>query len=165
MSIRNIEKDELELIQKLAERIWPHTFSSILSPEQIKYMLNWMYAPQKLAEQLESGHHFFVIEENNEALGFIGIEPAFPTLDSLRIHKIYVLPNQHGKGLGKQLIDHAIEFARHRNLSKLHLNVNRFNKAVDFYRHIGFSIIGEEDIDIGSGFLMEDYIMEFRINS
>jgi diamine N-acetyltransferase len=165
MSIRNIEKDELELIQKLAERIWPHTFSSILSPEQIKYMLNWMYAPQKLAEQLESGHHFFVIEENNEALGFIGIEPAFPILDSLRIHKIYVLPNQQGKGLGKQLIDHAIVFAKSRNLSKLHLNVNRFNKAVDFYRHIGFSIIGEEDIDIGSGFLMEDYIMEFRINS
>jgi diamine N-acetyltransferase len=165
MSIRNIEKDELELIQKLAERIWPHTFSSILSPEQIKYMLNWMYAPQKLAEQLESGHHFFVIEENNEALGFIGIEPACPTSDSLRIHKIYILPNQHGKGLGKQLIDHAIAFAKNRNLSKLHLNVNRFNKAVDFYRHIGFSIIGEEDIDIGSGFLMEDYIMEFRINS
>jgi len=165
MKIRRISIDEVGLINSLAHLIWPDTFREILSSEQIKYMLNWMYAPQKLAEQLESGHHFFVIEENNEALGFIGIEPACPTSDALRIHKIYILPNQQGKGLGKQLIDHAMEFARHRNLSRLHLNVNRFNKAVDFYRHIGFSIIGEEDIDIGSGFLMEDYIMEFRINS
>jgi GNAT superfamily N-acetyltransferase len=165
MKIRKIEADQVALINSLAYRIWPDAFKDILRPEQIEYMLNWMYAPQKLAEQLESGHHFFVIEENNEALGFIGIEPAFPTSDSLRIHKIYVLPNQQGKGVGKQLIDHAIEFARHKNLSKLHLNVNRFNKAVDFYRYIGFRIIGEENINIGSGFLMEDYIMEMEINS
>jgi diamine N-acetyltransferase len=163
--IREIKKDEVGLITDLAHRIWPDTFKEILSPEQISYMLNWMYNPNKLAEQIESGHLFFILEENNQTLGFIGLEPAFPSSDTLRIHKIYVLPNQQGKGLGKRLIDHAVELAKKLNLSKLHLNVNRFNKAVDFYLHLGFVITDEEDIDIGSGYLMEDYVMELEINS
>ena len=163
--IREIKKDEVGLITDLAHRIWPDTFKEILSPDQISYMLNWMYNPNKLAEQIESGHLFFVVEDDSEALGFMGIEPAFPSADCLRIHKIYVLPNQQGKGLGKRLIDHAVRIADDLKLSKLHLNVNRFNKAVDFYQHVGFIITGKEDIDIGSGYLMEDYVMEFTIKS
>lgn len=164
MKIREISVDEVGIINSLAHRIWPDTFREILSPEQIKYMLQWMYAPEKLAEQIQAGHQFFVIEDNNEALGFIGLEPAYPFANCLRIHKIYVLPNQQGKGLGKYLIDHAIQVAKERNLSRLHLNVNRFNKAVNFYIHIGFAITDQEDIDIGSGYLMEDYVMEFKID-
>jgi GNAT superfamily N-acetyltransferase len=165
MRIREISVDEVGLINSLAHQIWPDTFREILSPEQINYMLNWMYATEKLADQIEAGHHFFVIEDDSAALGFMGIEPAFPIADCLRIHKIYVLPSQQGKGIGKRLIAHAIQVARELKLSKLHLNVNRYNKAVDFYCHLGFTITGEEDIDIGSAYLMEDYIMEYRINS
>jgi GNAT superfamily N-acetyltransferase len=165
MQIREINVNEVGLINSLAHQIWPDTFREILSSEQINYMLNWMYAPEKLTDQIEAGNHFFVIEDDSVALGFMGIEPAFPNADCLRIHKIYVLPNQQGKGLGKRLIANAIQVARDLKLSKLHLNVNRYNKAVDFYCHLGFTITGEEDIDIGSAYLMEDYIMEFRINS
>ena len=45
----------------------------------------------------------------------------------------------------------------------LHLNVNRFNKSVDFYKNLGFIIIGEEDIDIGKEYLMEDFVMELKL--
>ena len=46
------------------------------------------------------------------------------------------------------------------NIIALTLNVNRFNKAIDFYLKNGFKIIKEENIEIGNGFLMEDYVME-----
>jgi hypothetical protein len=41
--------------------------------------------------------------------------------------------------------------------------VNRFNTALGFYKRIGFSIVTEENIDIGQGYWMEDYVMEMPI--
>lgn len=158
--IREISQNEVEIIRSLAYKIWPITFKEILSQEQIAYMLNWMYSVEKLEQQMNAGHQFFVFELENEQVGFLGIEKNYQGMKSLRIHKIYVLPEIHGKGIGKKLIDFAEELAVKNNCSILNLNVNRYNNAVDFYRHIGFSIIKTEDIDIGNGYLMEDYVME-----
>jgi hypothetical protein len=41
--------------------------------------------------------------------------------------------------------------------------VNRYNKARQFYEKMGFVVIGEEDIDIGNNYLMNDYIMEVPV--
>jgi ribosomal protein S18 acetylase RimI-like enzyme len=42
--------------------------------------------------------------------------------------------------------------------------VNRDNPAIQFYQKFGFEIIDKEDIDIGNGFLMEDYVMKWSFN-
>ena len=160
MNIRSISAGEVELITDLAHRIWPHTFEKILSKEQIEYMLDWMYAPATLAHQIHSGHLFFVIEDGDRALGFMGVQPNYPDANSMKIHKIYVLPEMQGKGAGRILIEHAAKHSRKEGLEKLVLNVNRFNKAVEFYEHLGFKITKEEDIEIGEGYLMEDFVME-----
>jgi hypothetical protein len=41
----------------------------------------------------------------------------------------------------------------------LELNVNRHNPATVFYQKMGFEIVYSEDIDIGQGFWMNDYVM------
>lgn len=156
-------KEDVFLVNHLAHQIWPHTFRDILSKDQIDYMLDWMYNVQTLEEQVQIGHLYYVVKENGVAKGFVGLEPNFPDADMLRIHKLYVLPDAHGKGLGRALLNQAIDVAFDLDLHTLHLNVNRFNKAVEFYKHCGFEIVGEEDIDIGKGYLMEDYIMELKV--
>ena len=153
--IRKIHTDELNLIQEIAHKTWPSTFASILSPEQIDYMLNWMYSLDKLKEQTENGHDFYVFFSENEPVGFIGVELNTST-ESLKIHKLYVLPNQQGKRIGQQLITFVEQLY---TCKKLYLNVNRFNSAVDFYFKLGFVIEREENIDIGNGYLMEDFVM------
>lgn len=163
MEIRELNRDELTLITSLAHEIWPITFAEILSTEQIAYMLDWMYNEKQLSSQHGSGHSFFALYLNNEAIGFMGIEPNYLGTTSLKIHKLYVKPNVHGKGLGKEFIEFAKLFALRQNCSSLVLNVNRFNKAVQFYLHVGFTITKEEDIEIGNGFLMEDYVMELKL--
>lgn len=80
--------------------------------------------------------------------------------ENTKIHKIYVLPNTQGKGIGKLLIDEVLKIAKQKKQSSLTLNVNRDNRAIQFYKHLDFKIVGEENIPIGNGFLMEDYIME-----
>ena len=163
IEIEQISADRVHVVHDLAHEIWPHTFSEILKPEQIKYMLDWMYDVSTLEEQVKIGQLYYVIKEFNRPLGFIGLEPNYPDAGYLRIHKCYLLPETQGKGHGRTLLNHAIDIAFDLDIDVLHLNVNRFNKAVDFYKHVGFTVTGEEDIDIGKGYLMEDFIMELRL--
>jgi GNAT superfamily N-acetyltransferase len=165
MSIKLLSEDEMDQVQQLAYATWPDTFKNILSEEQIKYMLEWMYDLETLRKQAESGHQFYLYLENSVPLGFIGIEPHHPTVDSLKIHKLYVLPESQGSGVGKKLIAQAEKVAKELGIDKLILNVNRFNKAVEFYKHFGFVVDRQEDIDIGNGYLMEDFVMIYTLRS
>jgi len=158
-------KEDIFLVNHLAHDIWPSAFKDILSKEQIAYMLDWMYDVNTLEEQVQIGHLYYLVKENGIAKGFLGVEPNYPDADYLRIHKLYVLPDQQGKGLGRVLLNQAIDVAFDLDLHTIHLNVNRFNEAVKFYEYCGFKITGEEDIDIGKDYLMEDYIMELTLKS
>lgn len=163
VEIIQVDRNEVDIVNELAHRIWPHTFRDILSKDQIAYMLDWMYDPGTLREQVTTGHLYYVLKEMGVPKGFIGLEPNFPDADFLRIHKLYVLPEQQKKGFGRALLNQAMDVAFDLQLNRLHLNVNRFNDSVKFYQHVGFEIVGEEDIDIGKGYLMEDYIMELKL--
>ncbi len=161
--LRKISSDDVQIIHDLALQIWPHTFKDILSSEQIDYMLNKMYDSTVLERQISEGHEFYIWLEKGLAIAFIGLEQNYPVKDSLRIHKIYILPKYQGLGIGKNLIAEAKKIALTSELSSINLNVNRFNNAVDFYKYLGFEITKTEDIDIGNGYLMEDYVMEMMI--
>lgn len=160
MEIRLLVKNELPIVKDLAYRIWPSTYKEILSEEQITYMLNWMYSIETLEESLESDHYFFAIFDEDEALGFIDVELNCPKTSGMKLQKIYVLPEKQGLGLGKKLLNFAIDFGKKQGVDHLTLQVNRFNKAVNFYKHTGFEIIDEQDFDIGNGYFMNDFVMK-----
>jgi ribosomal protein S18 acetylase RimI-like enzyme len=73
------------------------------------------------------------------------------------------LTNHQGKGIGKALIDFIVNEAKERHQKGLILNVNKRNIAIRFYESIGFNISNEEVIDIGNGFVMDDFVMEKTI--
>jgi GNAT superfamily N-acetyltransferase len=99
-------------------------------------------------------------KEENEVLGFASYEHNYDQKQQTRIHKIYILPQTQGKGIGKFLIDAVENLATENNSLALSLNVNRFNKALTFYQKIGFEIVAQVDIELEHGYLMEDYVME-----
>ena len=164
IEIVQLGKEEIFLVHKLAHDIWPKAFRNIISSDQINYMLDWMYDINTLEEQVQTGHLFYVVKEDGVAKGFIGLEPNYPDIEILRIHKFYVLPECQGKGMGRVLFNKAVYVAFDLDLSTLHLNVNRFNPSVEFYKHLGFQVVAEEDIDIGRDYFMEDYIMELNLS-
>lgn len=162
-SIRSLSTAEIHLVQELAYKIWPIAYKEILSQDQLDYMLNWMYSIESLTQQLQEGHHYFGIYDKNEIIGFLDVQPNYPENGVLKLNKIYVLPSYHGKGFGFQLIQFAIDFATEAKQKTIELQVNRFNKAKDFYSKIGFTIKEEKDFYIGNGYFMNDFVMEFRI--
>lgn len=161
--LRKGKEEDIESIQQLASKTWPDTYGDIISAAQISYMLEKMYNRGELLLQLKQGYTFLIAEENDKDLGFA----AFSTIESqphiYKLHKLYVLPEAHGKGLGKLLINEVMDLIRQAGGMSVELNVNRENNAVQFYKKIGFKIKGTVDLDIGNGFLMNDYVMEMAL--
>jgi diamine N-acetyltransferase len=128
-------------------------------------MLEKFYSLSSLENQLlERKHIFLLIQEEDTYLGFCSYELHCEHTASTKLHKIYVLPQTQGKGVGKVLLDAVENIAKENNDTAVFLNVNRNNSAQEFYKHKGYSIIKTEDINIGNGYLMEDFVMEKILN-
>lgn len=158
--IKAAQKD-IPLIQQLTYAVWPQTYKDILTQEQVDYMLHMMYSTEALTKQMNEGHQFIFVQELNKFIAFASYAYYKPSV--YKLHKIYALPDQQGKGIGKFIINYISGEIKPLGATALQLNVNRYNKAKGFYERLGFKVIGEEDIDIGNGYLMNDYIMELSL--
>ena len=167
ITISEAKAEDIKTIQKITYITWPITYGKILSGEQLDYMLDLFYSDEALNNQFEKKEQlFYLILEDEATIGFIGIEHNYKNQAVTKIHKIYLLPETQGKGIGKKVIEEIKKMALENHSTALSLNVNRFNSALSFYKKRGFEIIDEINIDIGNGYLMEDYVMEkkFIIN-
>jgi ribosomal protein S18 acetylase RimI-like enzyme len=160
MQIRKAGIEDFQIINDLALKTWYNTYDKILSEEQIKYMLDMMYSLTAITEQIAvKGHHFLLLSEGENYLGFASYEVNYLS-GVTKLHKLYVLPETQGRGAGRLLISKIEEAAASNGNDTVSLNVNRYNPAVNFYLNNGYVKTGEEDINIGNGYLMEDFIME-----
>lgn len=162
IEIRLADEDDINTIGWLAQQIWPLAYAQILSEAQLQYMLQLIYHPAALKAQMDEGHTFLIAEMDDEPVGFASYSPLRDE-GLYKLHKLYVLTHLHGKGLGKALLDFVVEEIRDLGASTLRLNVNRHNKAKRFYERYGFAIVGEEDVDIGNNYFMNDYVMEMSL--
>ncbi|RQO31840.1 GNAT family N-acetyltransferase [Taibaiella sp. KBW10] len=124
------------------------------------YMLAEFYNFETLKERSRKGNLFYLIYDEEEAKGFAEIE-LNAAIQTTKLHKIYVLPTAQGKQLGLHLLNYIKEIAEKAAQARIILNVNRYNKAKTFYEKQGFEVFEEEDIDIGRGYFMNDYVMQF----
>ena len=162
MIISSVLVNQLPIIQDLAYKIWPSTYGEILSKIQLDYMLDKFYDLDYLQNQLENGQHFLLISNENEAIGYASFELNFQNSNKTKIHKIYILPTIQGMGLGKIVMNYIKKIAEENFNIGLILNVNRYNKALFFYEKYGFKNIQIVDIEIGNGYLMQDYCLELE---
>jgi diamine N-acetyltransferase len=165
MNISIATRSQLSIIKDLAYQIWPSAYGEILCEEQLDFMLDKFYDINALEKQmLEDNQVFLLIEDNLQFLGFCSYELNYENTQNTKLHKLYVLPETQGKGVGKLLLKKIENIAFLNNNKNILLNVNRFNKAQEFYKYQGYQNIETIDIHIGNGYLMEDYIMQKIIN-
>jgi diamine N-acetyltransferase len=162
MDVKKVGSEAVPLIQSLAQVIWAATYKEILSEEQISYMLQMIYSRESLQNQIEElGHQFIVVTDEEKAVGFASWSLKNEEGRVIyKLNKIYIDPGQQGRGTGKILLDYILGDIKAKGVKALELNVNRHNKALGFYQKAGFEIIDEQDIPIGNGYFMNDYIMK-----
>ncbi|SFD79825.1 GNAT family N-acetyltransferase [Flavobacterium phragmitis] len=157
--------EDIAKIQEIANITWPITYGEILTSEQLEYMLDLIYSDEALSKQIQNKEElFYLVSDSESVIGFIGIEHHYKNEAITKIHKIYLLPETQGKGYGKTVFESIEKLALENNSNELLLNVNRFNTALNFYKKLGFEIKETVDIEIGKGYLMEDYVMGKHIS-
>jgi ribosomal protein S18 acetylase RimI-like enzyme len=165
IEIREASSSDIPLIQQLAQQVWYITYGPLQPKEKVDYLYNLMYSTSSLTQQMEEKHHRFLLAKDETGyLGYASYELNSNNQGKTKIHKIYVMPDAQGKGVGKELITMIEGIASGKDNVILSLNVFRHNPAINFYQKIGFSKAGEEKIDVGNGFVMDDFVMEKHLD-
>ena len=151
--------EHIREIAALAGVVWRRHYRGIISDAQIDYMLGRMYDPVVMESEMQSGVTYERLLVDGELRGFASYGAA-STPGELKLHKLYVHPDSHRKGLGTQLISHVETVARERGFESLMLTVNKKNQnAIDAYVKNGFRVRDSVVVDIGNDFVMDDYVM------
>ena len=163
MKLVKANSEHIPIIIELTKKIWPVAYGEILSKAQLDYMIEKFYNETALRELIQKGHVFYLAQDDKDNyVGFVSYEINSEP-NKTKIHKIYVLPQTQGTGLGKQFFELVKEKAIENNQKAIFLNVNKYNNAINFYTKLGFVKVKDEVIDIGNGYVMDDYVMEVAI--
>ncbi|NLK68202.1 MAG: GNAT family N-acetyltransferase [Clostridiaceae bacterium] len=149
-------------LSDLAVKILREHYDPIVGVTQNDYMLCKFQSVSSITEQLKNGYiYYFVCDLSGNKLGFLAY---YPRKDDMYLSKFYLLKEQRGKGISKDMLQFVIEKTKEAGLSSIVLNVNKKNSAIKAYEKLGFIKIGEEKNDIGNGYFMDDFVYKYCIN-
>ena len=152
-------EEHLPAVSELAAVIWRAHYPGIITNEQIDYMLARMYSLETLREELRLGIRYERLLAGDDFVGFASYGPTEQP-GTFKLHKLYLHPGRHGRGLGSLLLKHCECEVRRLGARRLMLTVNKRNaKAIAAYQRNGFQIADSVVADIGGGFVMDDYVM------
>lgn len=154
--------EDIPAIIETAESTWWPTYSNILTAEQIRYMLDAIYAYELIRTQIVNGSQtYLVLAERGRCEGFASFGRIPEDPGRYKIHKLYVLPQNQKKGFGRALVEDIKQRLLEKNIHSVDLNVNRFNPARQFYERLGFIVLREEDVPVGP-YWMNDFVMRLE---
>lgn len=161
MKIRKAILSDIPVIKEIAEKAWRPTYDHILTEQQTLYMLDLMYNSLTLENQMNGNIAFFMVDLEQETVGYFALENIDDQI--VKLHKLYLDPTKKQQGLGKKIIQYIQDWALTNQRNRIILNVNKNNSAVLFYQKMGFTIIEEMILDIGEGYVMDDYVMQLYL--
>jgi len=164
VTIVRASRDELPVVRRLAHTIWHRHYPGIITVAQIDYMLDRGYSEAALEGFLTMpGAGLLLAKVDGEPVGFAAYLPAQEPA-TMKLDKLYVLQEHHGRGLGRRLIAAVSAAARERGCAVVILNVNKQNtNSIRAYERCGFAIREAVVVDIGEGHVMDDYVMALAL--
>ncbi|MGY3765621.1 GNAT family N-acetyltransferase [Vagococcus vulneris] len=154
---KQLVKTNQDIVQlfTILEPIWREVFTPIIGIDQVTYMMTNYQSIDNIKQEIASGAQYFLIRYKGENVGYTAYEE---TDTQIYISKLYLNNSVRGKGLSSQLFDWYDELGKGK---VLHLNVNQGNEqAIKIYEHKGFKRVDERYVDIGEGYIMNDYVYE-----
>ncbi len=150
-------------IARLASIIWNQHYTAIIGQAQVDYMLDKFQSVEAIKHQITDNYFYFILQYDNIPAGYIAIKPE---QKSLFLSKIYVLEDFRGKKIGKTAMQFIEDRAITENLSAIRLTVNKNNvNSISAYQKLGFVITRSLIVDIGNGYVMDDYEMVKEVKS
>lgn len=167
--VKVVNNNQQNQLAQMAASIWNEYWPAFIGQAQTDYMVDKFQSLKAIKQDIKNHNYEYwnieVIDKNKKKLvaGYTGGHPETET-DRYFISKIYLFSEFRGCGLCSKIINFYTKLCKERNLEAMYLTVNKNNEsAIKAYKRNGFYIIDAVETDIGSGFIMDDYIMEKRV--
>ncbi len=154
MQIRKVEEKDIEQIVDIKIRGWQSAYRGIIDDK----FLDSMNREEKIAKFKKdydiSG--YIVAEEDDEVLGFcryVEENEYFKGYEEIEaeICALYVKPEWKRKGIGKLMIEYALNDLKQKGKSKIILWCLKENDSARiFYEKMGGKLLAEKKIEIGN---------------
>ncbi len=161
-TLEPVSKSQMPLLAELARSIWEEWFTPLLGKAQVAYMVDKFQSLPAMTHQVEKeGYEYYFLTDGGEVCGYMGIHP--DPKDGLFLSKLYLRKSARGQGFARKAFEALCERAKRDGLPRIHLTVNKHNlQAIRVYEHLGLVRYGDTVTDIGSGFVMDDYLYEYK---
>ncbi|HKE93502.1 MAG TPA: GNAT family N-acetyltransferase, partial [Povalibacter sp.] len=143
--------------------IWYEYYVRLIGRAQVDYMVAKFQSAEAMLEQVRTGYEYFLVRQENVPIGYTSVQVQSDGV--MFISKLYLLEACRGAGTGRRVMAFIEELARKRGIERLWLTVNKGNPAVKAYERLGFQIVAAIVMDIGGGFVMDDFRMEKALPS
>ncbi|CAM4228121.1 ribosomal protein S18 acetylase RimI-like enzyme [Paenibacillus endophyticus] len=150
--------EEIAVVAQLAAAIWREYYVSIITMEQIEYMIGKYQSISAITDQIDhQGYEYYFIHNGESVVGYLSVREEE---GKLFLSKFYISKEHRGRGYASHASAFLEQLCKDRNLSHIWLTVNRDNESsIAIYEKKGFQIVQEQIADIGNGFVMDDFIM------
>ncbi len=157
ISIRPATESDAEILADLGAWTFSDTYSSILPAEDIEDYLGKAFSVEQMLRDIADPQVLlFLGSVSNTVCSYIKLQPT-PTREviagnkPIELLRLYLLPRWKGMGIGSALMDVGLSAARDESHDTCWLKVWKGNqRAIEFYRHRGFSQVGSEQYPVGS---------------
>jgi ribosomal protein S18 acetylase RimI-like enzyme len=153
---------QVEDVARMARIVWNEYYVQLIGQAQVDYMVAKFQTAEAMQAQIDSGYAYFQIQLDGVMVGYTAIR--HDAADArVFISKLYVLAPHRKSGAGRQCLQLIERMARERGATHLWLTVNKGNPSVRAYERLGFKIVEALVMDIGGGYVMDDFKMEKEV--
>jgi hypothetical protein len=157
VTVRPVRPSEVELLLALSRKTFYDAFEHLNNPEDFEAYTSKAFTAEKLLSEIENPNSdFYFAVLNDEPVGYIKLnyrdaQTEFQEADGVEIERIYILADQQGKNIGKQLLDFVVDKATEADMQYIWLGVWEHNHAaMRFYQRHGFTIFSSHHFMVGN---------------
>ncbi|MBR2533603.1 MAG: GNAT family N-acetyltransferase [Erysipelotrichaceae bacterium] len=161
MKLIRADKITIPMLSGFAKEVFVDYYKDLIGIEQSVYMTGLFLSEKAIGDLMDQGAVFVLAIEDDRPAGFCEY---ISEGSRLFLSKLYVEKTRRGKGIGKLLFLNCLEYAKKNGHESIYLTVNKYNTpSYEVYLHLGFKVIDAVVNDIGNGYVMDDYIMEYTL--
>jgi ribosomal protein S18 acetylase RimI-like enzyme len=169
IQIKTASEEHAELIADLSRRTFHETFAEYNTAENMQLFMERNFSKRLLMNEVGSPRNIFLLAYyNGELAGYARLRednnpPLLKGEKTLEVARIYAAKEFIGKGIGKALMEAAIDIARKKGKDIVWLGVWEKNqRAIDFYARWGFEKFSDHEFILGND-IQNDWLMKKKI--
>lgn len=139
-----IQAEDQPILYQLMDEVYRSGYRYIWE-DQGDWYVNLIYNRHTLHKELKrSTSHYFFVELDEKKIGILKYDFPFSPKEieipnAMKLHRLYLHPDVHGKGIAKILMDHCENVARQNGLDAIWLEAMECQmQARKFYEKVGF---------------------------